>query len=227
MESSVPTPLPGAIVFDFDYTLADSSNPVVDCFRYAFARLELDPPDPDAVRRTIGLSLPRSFEILSGRREEKLVRRFRELFVERADVVMETQTTLLPDTPAVIDLLRKNSIRLAIVSTKYRYRIERILSRYRLTDRFEVVIGGEDVRAMKPDPQGLLLALDKLGCRPGEALYVGDHPVDAEAAQQAGVPFLAVLTGTHPARAFDPFPTRAILAGIAALPEQLGFPTPR
>ncbi|MCH9034174.1 MAG: HAD family hydrolase [Planctomycetes bacterium] len=55
-----------AIVFDFDYTLADSSVPVIDCVNYALGRLGLPAAPPEAIRRTIGLGLPEKLQALAG-----------------------------------------------------------------------------------------------------------------------------------------------------------------
>ena len=53
---------------------------------------------------------------------------------------------------------------------------------------FSVVVGFEDVARHKPDPEGVELALDRLGVLPKEALLVGDSAADIEAARAAGCP---------------------------------------
>lgn len=60
----------------------------------------------------------------------------------------------------------------------------------------DVIIGGDDVKNEKPDPEGLLAAIQKLNVSKNQVLYVGDSIVDAKTAQSAGVDFVAVLTGT-------------------------------
>jgi phosphoglycolate phosphatase len=107
------------------------------------------------------------------------------------------------------------------VSSKYRYRIERILAENDLASQFEVIIGGEDVSQHKPDPAGLLLALQRFNLPATDVLYVGDHPVDAEAASRAGVPFMAVLTGTSDIPSFAPYPVKKFLADVSHLPSSL------
>ena len=55
---------------------------------------------------------------------------------------------------------------------------------------FDAVVCAQDpaVGRFKPDPRGLLVALERLGVTPDHALYVGDRPdVDATAAAAAGV----------------------------------------
>ena len=108
-------------------------------------------------------------------------------------------------------------MRLGIVSTKYRYRIEDVLGREGLLELFEVIVGGEDVSEFKPDPESLNLALGKMGISPEAVLYVGDSVVDAEAAMRAGVPFAAVLSGSTPREAFSKFETRMILDSVLDL----------
>ena len=86
---------------------------------------------------------------------------------------------------------------------------------------FDVIVGGEDVARLKPDPEALLLALQRLGLSAVDVLYVGDHPVDAEAASRAGVPFMAVLTGTSDVTSFTRYQVQSFLADLSLLPAML------
>ena len=85
---------------------------------------------------------------------------------------------------------------LGIVTTKYHYRIEQILAKNNARNVIDVIVGGDDVKKEKPDPEGLLAAIDKLNVSKDQVLYVGDSIVDVKTAQSAGVDFVAVLTGT-------------------------------
>ena len=49
---------PRTVIFDFDYTLADSSVGIIDCIQTAQLGMELPRSSEDAIRRTIGLSVP-------------------------------------------------------------------------------------------------------------------------------------------------------------------------
>jgi len=127
----------------------------------------------------------------------------------------------LPEVAATIAQLLESGIRTAIVSTKFRYRIERILERERLEHAFEVIVGGEDVFQHKPDPEGLQQALGRLKIVPAHAVYVGDHPVDAEAASRAAVDFIAVLTGMSRAHEFAEYRVKHVLSTLTELPATL------
>jgi phosphoglycolate phosphatase len=206
-----------AILFDFDYTLADSSQGAIDCIGYALRTLGLPPVSDAAACRTIGLSLAETLVALAGLQSEAVSKRFARLFVERADQVMADKTVLFSTVPGTVERLKERGVVLGIVSTKYRRRIEGILERERLLDSFAVIVGGEDVSQHKPDPESLLLALEQLAVSPGEALYVGDSVIDAQAAGRAGVPFVAVLSGTTSKEAFGDCEVYEILADLRGL----------
>ena len=86
-----------------------------------------------------------------------------------------------------------------------------------MTNQFEVVLGGDDVSNSKPDPEGLLLAMEQLEVSASQVLYCGDTVLDAEAAQRAGCHFSAVLNGTTPRQDFSPFPHVHIAPDLSEL----------
>lgn len=209
---------PQKIIFDFDYTLADSSIGVIECMNFALAKLGLPAAPDDAIRRTIGLSLEEALIVLSGERHRGSHEEFLRLFTARADEVMVDATVMFESVPSVVESLRAQGIGLGIVSQKYRHRIEDILERDNLLSYFDVIVGGEDMAAFKPDPSGLLTALDRLSGLPTNSLYVGDSVTDAETAKRAAVPFAAVLSGVTPRESFNGYPTFSVIESISELP---------
>lgn len=211
-----------AVIFDFDYTLADSSEGAVDCINFALNEMGLDCVSAEAACRTIGLSLSETFLTLGEHHERTRCDEFHQLFVKRADEVMVNLTVLYDSVPATIDALVQQGLRLGIVSTKYRRRIDGVLKREALAHGFQVVIGGDDVAEHKPDPQGLFEAIKRLECSPESVVYVGDSIVDAEVAKRAGVPLIVVLSGVTPREHFDRYEPLAVLQNIGELPKFLG-----
>lgn len=208
-------------MFDFDYTVADSSEGIVDCFNYALGHIGLLPAPAELIRRTIGLPLEDSLVAVAGEPWRRHAPAFRSHWRRRSDQVMVAGTRLLDQAAASIEALHDAGVLLGIVSTKYRCRIEDVLLRENLHHRFDVLLGGDDVRVPKPDPEGLRLALDRLRLAPSEAIYVGDSVVDGEAAHAAGVPFIGVLTGVTTAAELARWKPRRILPSLAALPTLL------
>ena len=209
------------VIFDFDYTLADSSRGVLECVNYALEGLGLPRVAAEDAKRTIGLSLPDTLVSLAGREHEGEGREFSRLFGERADQVMTDLTEVFEEAPGVIGRLKSGGVTLGVVSTKFRYRIEDILGRVGLLEAFDVIVGGEDVSRHKPDPEGLLAAIGRLGGSPSNTLYVGDSVTDAEAAKRARVPFIAVLNGVTPREAFEDYPVEGVLENLRELVEHL------
>ncbi len=210
-----------SVIFDFDYTLADSSPGVIECINFALREMGLDHVSDEAACRTIGLSLAETFLALGEHHEPQRCDEFHQLFVERAEEVMVQGTVLYESVPATVEALRERGLRLGIVSTKYRRRINEVLKREALLHGFQVVIGGDDVEQHKPHPQGLFEAIERLECSPSSVLYVGDSVVDAELAKRAGVPLVIVLSGVTPRDHFDNYDPVAMLENISHLPQLL------
>jgi phosphoglycolate phosphatase len=212
---------PASVVFDFDYTLADSTVGVVECMNYALAAMGLPVASPDEIQALIGVALPETFRSLSGESDEGLTREFIRLFTQRGDEVMLDGIRLFAPVRSVVAELTAAGMTLGILSNKYRYRIEDVLRREQLEHAFAAIVGSEDVSAGKPDPAGLQLLLARLGSSVSDAVYVGDSVIDAETSRRAGMPFVAVLSGVTPREAFASYRPAAILDDLAGLPAVL------
>ena len=208
-----------AIIFDFDLTLADSTKGIIECVNFALERLNLSQADDERIKRTIGMSLEDTFISLTGQTNNQNVSLFTSNFVKRADQVMVDLTSMFASVAATTERLLEMGFALGIVSTKFRYRIEEILAREGLSNRFRVIIGGEDVADHKPHPGGLLAAMSKM--QVDDVLYVGDSTIDALTAERAKVPFIAVLSGATSKSEFDEVPKVAVIDDISALPRLL------
>lgn len=205
-----------AIIFDFDYTLADSSHGIIECINFALGEMGLAQVAAEAACRTIGLSLSETFLRLGEHHEPQRCAEFHHLFVQRADEVMVKLTQLYASVPATVEALRQSGFKLGIVSTKYRRRINEVLIR-EAVHGFEIVIGGDDVEQHKPHPQGLFEAMTRLECSPADVVYVGDSVVDAELAKRAGVPLIVVLSGVTPKEHFEGYDPIAVLEDVSQL----------
>jgi phosphoglycolate phosphatase len=211
----------GAILFDFDYTIADSSAGVIECVNACLRELRLPLASPESIRRTIGMSLPRTFVTLAGEQHAAKAEAFTAGFKRRADQVMAALTTVYPQVGPVVRELKRRAIRVGIVSTKFRYRIEQTLRREGMGDLFDMIVGGEDVSEPKPAPQGIEQAMTALRLTPSDILYVGDTTIDAETAARARVAFLAVLSGVTPRHEFSKHSTVGIVDDLGQLLEIL------
>ena len=185
-----------AVIFDFDYTLGDSTNGIALSINYALENLGYASQKLSDIKKTIGLSLKETYFTLTENDDLEEAEQFAKLFKEKADEVMVPNTELYDGVKEVLIKLREKNIKTAIVTSKFHYRIEQILNKFNVNDLIDIIVGAEDVKASKPNPEGLLWTLEHLGLKKEEVLYVGDSYVDAKAAENANVGFAAVLTGT-------------------------------
>ena len=204
-------------LFDFDYTLADSSRGIVMCFRNVLERHQHTGITDDEIKRTIGKTLQESFSILTGITDADTLEAYKKEYVKEADVHMTVNTFLFPETEEVLTRLKTRGAKIGIISTKYRYRIMELLSKKLPSNFLDIIVGGEDVKEPKPSPEGVLLAIKELGCNKEEVLYIGDSIVDAETAQSAQVDFAGVLHGATTRVELSAYPHVEIMKSLSEL----------
>ena len=205
-------------LFDFDYTLADSSKGIVICFRNVLERHRHTGISDEQIKRTIGKTLVDSFSILTGIGDEAILEEYRKEYVKEADRFMTANTRLFPETVSVLQALKEKGANIGIISTKYRYRIMELAKDTVPEGIIELIVGGEDVKTAKPSPEGVFLALENLGTDKDTTLYIGDSIVDAETAQAAGMDFAGVLHGATTAEELEAYPHVAIMKDLTELP---------
>ena len=204
-------------LFDFDYTLADSSRGIVTCFRNVLTHHGYTEVTDDDIKRTIGKTLEDSFSILTGVTDAGQLAGFKAEYRKEADTHMTVNTVLFLETKSVLTALKDSGARIGIISTKYRFRIKELLDQHFPEDFMDIIVGGEDVKAAKPSPEGLLLAIKRLHVSKAETLYIGDSTVDAETAQAAGVDFAGVTHGVTTAKELEKYPHRKIMNTLEEL----------
>ncbi len=196
------------ILFDFDYTLADSSEGIIASVNHALHQVGHPAADPEAIRRMIGHSLEDTFAQFLSNGDGAVIQRCKALFMQHADSgVMVEKTYFLDGVAETLEQLHSDFYTLGIVSTKRRLSIEMALKRNELLDYFDVIIGYEDVTSVKPDPEGLLKAVAAVAGTADDTLYVGDSLVDVEASRNAALEMIGVATGTTPAQALSQYVT--------------------
>jgi HAD superfamily hydrolase (TIGR01509 family) len=100
--------------------------------------------------------------------------------------------------------VRSLDLKLAVVSGAMRSEIELVLNRADLAKYFTAIVAGDDITTSKPEPDGYLLAVERLNqqypdlqLQPGECLAIEDTPAGIQAAKQAGIPVVGVAN-TYP-----------------------------
>ena len=185
-----------AVLFDFDGTLADTTELFLRTYRHTLARhLGAAPPDEEW-RGRFGTPLDVQLGHYAGSPEEvaRLVASFREYQQAHEGAL----TRPFPGVLEMVAELARCGVKLAIVTSKHRPGAIRAMGLCGLTDFFPVVVTPDDVPRGKPHPDPVLLAVEQLGVSPGEAIFLGDSPFDIASGRAAGTLTAAALWGAFP-----------------------------
>lgn len=98
--------------------------------------------------------------------------------------------TIYPEVKDTLATLKDMGYPLAIVTTKVKDAAYIGLDLFGITDYFDIIIGHEDVKHSKPDPEGINKVLEKLGLNDG--YYMGDNVTDILAGKNAGLKTIGV-----------------------------------
>jgi pyrophosphatase PpaX len=182
---------PPVWLFDFDGTLVDSVELILDSYRYATAKVLGETPTDELLRGYIGRPLSDVMPLLGGDRAEELSDVYRAHNATRHEA-------LLAHYPGVAELLAglvEDGRTVGIVTSKRRDAVDLALELLGITTAFDVVVTYEDTDRHKPLPDPVFEALRRLDAVPDDAIYLGDTAWDMRAGRAAGVLTGAVLWG--------------------------------
>jgi phosphoglycolate phosphatase len=108
--------------------------------------------------------------------------------------VLREHGRVYPEVKAMLQALRNRGLKLGIMTGSRRGSLQPLRD-VGLIELFEAVVTGDQVARRKPDPQGLIMCAAALDVAPTEAVYVGDTPLDVQAARAAGMFSAAMLVG--------------------------------
>lgn len=206
-----------ALLFDFDYTLADSGDSIVFCFNQALRDMGQAEVSEREIKALIGAPLADMYVQLAPAGHRSTSERFVSRYRAVADRHMNSMVTLYPGVTDLLDWCGDHRIATGIVTTKAGQRVASILEHQGLAGKIDLILGSEHVQYPKPDPEGLKKALAHFELQTHEALYVGDNPVDAGAAAAAEVDFIAVRSGAASDWSRQEYRCVAVLDGISQL----------
>lgn len=170
------------IVFDLDGTIVDSLAVTFEAFNHGIGLHGGRHLAPHEIMGYFGPGENEIFGRILGRQNaDSAYRAARDYLDQNLDKV-----PLHDGIPELLSELADRKVPIAIFTGRSWNTTEVILRHHGLLDRFITVVANDHVSSPKPSPEGLLLALKRMGLRPEEALLVGDSPVDVRAAKHAG-----------------------------------------
>ena len=206
-------------LFDFDYTLIDSSKGIASCINYGFEKMNYPLKSPQEISCTIGQSLQGAFSSLSGDNNLNNYEKFKQLFMEQSKRVMAEYSVIYEGTIEALKFLKENDKKVGIVSAKDHATIKKIAERFNFLQYVDLIVGEDDVVNQKPDPEALNKAINDTCSTANQTIYVGDSVFDAEMATNAKIDFLPILGGVSTRIDFERFEKIKVLSVISEIKE--------
>ena len=188
-----------AVLFDFNGTLSHDEPIWFEVYRELYAARGRPITREEYFEQLAGLSDEEGVERWLGARDPALVQEGIARFLAAAG---DGSTVPLTSREAVAAAAAL--VPVGIVTTARREVLDGIVAAAGLTRHLSLTVTAEDVMRTKPDPEGYLAALARLGAgiAPGEVLVFEDTPLGVAAAKAAGMRCAAVL-GSAPAQRLD------------------------
>jgi pyrophosphatase PpaX len=179
------------VLLDLDGTVVDSGPIILASMRHATASvLKREIPDDELMASVGGPGLEAQMREFGPDQVDELVRVYRA-----HNEPLHDQLEAFAGVAELLLRLKDEGRKLGIVSAKRRSTVELAFARVPVGHLFDVVVGGDETDLQKPNPEPLLLALERLGESANRTAYVGDSPYDMQAARSAGVFAVGVSWG--------------------------------
>ncbi len=186
-------------VFDVDGTLIDSEHTIVAAMTQAWATMNLGVPQPEEVRRIIGLSLVDACSVMLPWAPHSVHRAVAEAYKDafRAmRLLPDVVEPLFPGVKEALDELEAQGWLLGIATGKSRRGLDAVLKNHGLEGRFVTQQTADD-NPGKPNPGMLLRAAADVGADLAHVVMIGDTAYDMLMAQSAKAVGLGVSWGYH------------------------------
>ncbi|MGH1564483.1 HAD family hydrolase [Mumia sp. DW29H23] len=186
----------GAVVFDLDGTLVDSTEVAAQAYVRTLADLGVQ-ASAQQVRDV--WDVRSTSQVLAHFLRRPCRASELELY-GRTAVAALTDAPLFPGITSLLDHLERVGYALGVLTGAARVAADAVLARHGIATRFGAVLCGDEGIAPKPSPEGLLAVCARLGVSPATTAYVGDTATDLACASAAGVRGIAAAwrPGSHP-----------------------------
>jgi HAD superfamily hydrolase (TIGR01509 family) len=202
-----------AVIFDFDGVITDSEILHFRSFNQVLAPFGVKITTKDYYKNYLGLTDIDLLKLLSDKGllavDAEGIKNFAKQKSRIFEKLAKTEGRIIEGVRSFLQMLRQNSIPMAICSGALLAEIELILEEAHLRSFFEVIVSAEQVKKNKPHPDGFLLTLAKLNhdrLNPivnSQCVVIEDSHWGLKAAKAAGMHTVAV-TNSYDAEELEP-----------------------
>ncbi len=196
---------PQLVLFDLDGTLVDTAPDLALSVNAALTELGIDTCNENQVRLWIGSGIESLLHRaltgdVNGRADDELyqhaLQEFRRYYFDNIAV----KSTIYPGVQEALLELQQADIHLACMTNKATRYTEKLLHVTGLFDSFGLIVCGDTLPVLKPDPAPLFHATNYFNVTVENSLMVGDSATDVKAARNAGMAVACVPYGYNQGR---------------------------
>lgn len=200
------------VVFDFDGTLADTRELILQTNREAMRVMGYPIASDEAICATIGIPLEAGILTLvpevTPEQVPAWVKTYREVF---DSLKVKFVPTLFPEVKETLERLYGEGYTLTVASSRHSSSLNAFLKDMGIAQYFALVLGADNVSRAKPFPDPVLMTMEKLSFKPAETVVVGDMPVDIQMGLGAGAYTCGVTYGNANRAALEEAGAHAVI----------------
>ena len=170
---------PELIIFDFDGTLADTTDSILSTYRLTIEELDMEKRSDNECRATIGIPLKGAFRQLYPAYTDSMldtcVTTYRRIYSDNKSLLTPS---LYPGVRETLMELAARGCMMSIASSRSYRSLADFCDYHQLSKFFSLVRGADSVLKAKPDPEPVLHTMEVLKKSADRTLMVGDMPVD-------------------------------------------------
>lgn len=183
------------IIFDLDGTLLNTLEDLHACFNKAITEYGYPKRTLDEIKSFVGNGIKKAIERALPRNIEeselnKIVNYFRSYYEEHMLELTKPYDGIIE----MLEVLKSNNYKLAVVSNKYDAAVKQLCKNY-FGKYIDIAIGESEEVRKKPEKDGVIKAIRELNSTIDNSIYIGDSDVDIKTAKNVGIPCISVLWG--------------------------------
>ena len=184
------------IIFDFDGTLGDTRRNIVVTMQQTLEAQGLPRKDGNSCASTIGLPLAGCFRSLLPDASDEVIGRCVESYHRQFEINKDLMPPqMFPHVAETLERMTKKGIRMSVATSRGVESLRDLLTSMGIIKYFDLLLGADSVSRHKPDPEPVLMTLEKLNINATDTLVVGDMPVDILMGKGAGCTTCGVTYG--------------------------------
>lgn len=211
-----------AVIFDLDGTIADTLQDLAFGANYVLEQNGYETHETEKYKIFVGNGIPKLIERIlpQDARTDRNLKDIKKQFIEYYGAHYCDKTKPYEGVVDMLVQLKEKGIKFAVVTNKAQAMADAVVNKL-FGDGFCTVYGQREDMPTKPDPTLTHLAMQELGAKPDECLFVGDSNVDIITALNSGAYPVGVLWGFRSEEELKAAGAKAIISHPAQLLELL------